>query len=89
MKTLNVTSSEDLQEKVNDVEVVGNPDLWQLLCKASSQSQGWMKSCKAMQLISGCLVQVTTQQWDSVAEAITFVPGAKIEDDINNGRKLV
>jgi hypothetical protein len=35
---------------------------------------------------------VTTQQGDNVAEAITFVPGVKIEDidgDKANGRKLV
>ena len=46
-----------------------------------------------MQLGSGCLVQVTTQQRNpdgsyALAEAITFVPGAGITEDANNGRKL-
>jgi hypothetical protein len=52
-----------------------------------------MKSTKAMQIDGvGCVVQVTTQQGDNVAEAITFVPGVKIElidGDKANGRKLV
>jgi hypothetical protein len=53
-----------------------------------------MKSCKAMEVPGGCVVQVTTQQKNSdgsyaVAEALTFVPGVKIVPDENNGRKLV
>lgn len=88
-KSLDVTSVEDAKQKVSDVVVVGNGDMFQLLCKASSKSQGWMKSCKAMETPHGCVVQVTTQQGDNVAEALTFVPGVKISPDINNGRKLV
>jgi hypothetical protein len=48
-----------------------------------------MKSAKAMQTPSGCVVQVTTQQGGNIAEALTFVPGVKIAEDINGGRKLV
>jgi hypothetical protein len=53
-----------------------------------------MKSAKAMQTPQGCVVQVTTQQRNpdgshSVAEALTFVPEARISGDINGGRKLV
>jgi len=68
--------------------------MFALLCKASSQVEGWMKSTKAMQVPCGCIIQVTTQQrnpdgsW-AVAEALTFAPGVKIADDINGGRKLV
>ena len=88
-KSLDVTSVEDAKAKVSDVVVVGDGNMFQLLCKASSKSQGWMKSAKACQTPIGCLVQVTTQQGDHVAEALTFVPGAEIADDINGGRKLV
>lgn len=90
-KALNVTSVEDAQSgKVNDIEVVGDGNTFQLLCKASSKSQGWMKSAKAMEIPGvGCVVQVTTQQGDNVAEALTFVPDVMIVDDINGGRKLV
>ncbi len=93
-KSLDVTSVEDAKAKVSDVKVVGNGNTFQLLCKASSESQGWMKSAKAMETPSGCVVQVTTQQKSAdgtyaVAEALAFVPGVKVADDVNGGRKLV
>lgn len=88
-KALNVQSVEDAKTKVSDIQVVGNGDMFSLLCKASSQSQGWMKSAKAMEVPGGCVVQVTTQQGDNVAEALTFVPGVKIGEDVNGGRKLI
>ena len=41
----------------------------------------------------GCVVQVSTQQGDNIAEALTFVAGVKIKDFIVDGvvvsRKLV
>lgn len=89
-KTLDNADVAQVKAQVPDVKVVGNGDLWQLLCKASSKSEGWMKSTKAMQIGGlGCLVQVSTQQGNNVAEAITFVPGAAIVSDQNGGRKLV
>ena len=79
---------------MKDINVVGDGDMFRLLCKASSQAQGWMKSTKACEVPGGCIVQVTTQQRNpdgsyAVAEALTFVPGVKIAYDVNNGRKLV
>lgn len=90
-KALDVVSVEDAaQGKVSDIKVVGNGNTFQLLCKASSKKQGWMKSAKAAEIDGvGCVVQVTTQQGDNVAEALTFVPGVRIADDENGGRKLV
>jgi hypothetical protein len=88
-KTLHNCDADGTRKNVSDVKIVGNGDSFALLCKASSKSQGWMKSAKAMQTPSGCVVQVTTQQGDNVAEALTFVPGVKIVDDVNGGRKLV
>ena len=41
-KPLDVTSMEDVQKKVSDVKVFGNPGAWVLLGKASSEPQGWM-----------------------------------------------
>ena len=87
-KTLNVTSHKDIVSKVSDIEIFGG-DVWVLISKASSESQGWMKSTKAMQLGGiGVLVQVSTQQGGNVAEAITFVPGASICTD-ENGNKII
>lgn len=78
-KTLDATSTPDLKAKVGDVKVAGNPDAWQLVCKASSESQGWMKSTKAMEVSGlGVLVQVSTQRGDHVAEALCMVAGATI-----------
>jgi len=88
-KTLNGVDTQDVKKKVSDVVVKGNPDLFKLLCKASSKEQGWMKSSKAMEIAGiGCVVQVTTQQGDNVAEAVTFVPNVYIVPDINGGFKL-
>ena len=93
-KTLHNSDISGARVNVKDISVVGNGDMFRLLCKASSQSQGWMKSTKACEVAGGCIVQVTTQQRNpdgsyAVAEALSFVPGVKIADDENNGRKLV
>lgn len=92
-KTLDNTSIEDAKQKVSDIKVFGNGDLFQLISKASSESQGWMKSTKAMQVPNGCVVQVTTQQKNidftySIAEALTFVDGVKILVDENGNKYL-
>lgn len=80
MKSLHNTDANGTTKNVSDVQFFGNVDAWQLICKASSEQEGWMKSTKAMDIGTGCLVQVTTQQRNqngsySIAEAITFVPG--------------
>ena len=93
-KTLHNSDVSGATKNVSDLQVVGNGDMFQLLCKASSQEEGWMKSTKAMEVPPiGCVVQVTTQQKNpdgsyAVAEALTFVPGATIVVDDNNGRRL-
>lgn len=92
-KTLDNTNAAEAKEKISDIKVFGNGDLFTLICKASSESQGWMKSTKAMQTPRGCVVQVTTQQKNidgtySVAEALTFVPDVAINEDENGNRYL-
>ena len=93
-KTLHNSDVSGASKNVSDLNVVGNGDSFKLLCKASSEKEGWMKSTKAMDTGAGCLVQVTTQQKNRdgsyvIAEALTFVPGVKIVDDVNGGRKLI
>ena len=89
-KTLDITDTKDLSRKVSDVQVFGDPDTWQLICKASSKSQGWMKSTKAMLIPGvGVLVQVSTQQGDHVAEALCLVRGAGICTMLNGQLHLV
>lgn len=82
-KTISNTSASETAKNVKDVKFFGNGDAWKLICKAWSEEEGWMKSTKAMELPGGCLVQVSTQQDDIVAEALTFVPGVKLKIDEN------
>ena len=95
MKTLSNTDISGARKNVPDVQVFGDGDQWQLLCKASSESEEWMKSTKAMAAGSGVLVQVTTQQRNpdgtyAIAEALTFVPNVKIVGcSPPPGRKLI
>jgi len=82
-KALDNTSTADTQNTTNDIKVFGNPDLWVLICKASSKSQGWMKSTKAMQTSSGVFLRVTSEFTNkdgtkSINEAVSFAPGVEI-----------
>ncbi len=93
-KTLTNTTASQAKNNIKDIVFWGNGDTFKLIVKASSKEEGWMKSSKAMQIDGvGCVIQVTTQQWDNVAEAVTFVPGVKIEDVLVDGivvgRKIV
>ena len=87
-KTVNVVDTEDLVEKVSDVEVYGNPDTFVLVSKASSKSEQWMKSTKACNTATGVLIQVTTQQGGHVAEAMQFVPGEMYSQKLKKFRLL-
>lgn len=83
-KSLGATDVNGTKTLVSDLKTFGDGDMFNLISKASSEAQGWMKSTKAMEIPGvGCVVQVTTQQRNpdgsyALAEAITFVPGVKI-----------
>lgn len=83
-KTLGNTDINGTRKNVPDVDVFGDGDAWQLICKASSQSEGWMKSTKTMQIAGvGCLVQTETQQRNpdgsyALSQAVEFVPGINV-----------
>lgn len=83
-KSLGNTDINGTRKNVSDVVVYGNGDTFRLLCKASSEKEGWMKSTKVMDAMGGCVVQVTTQQRNpdgsyALAEAITYVPSCSFE----------
>jgi hypothetical protein len=95
IKSLENTSIADVKATTSDVVVYGNGDTFQLISKASSKSQGWMKSCKALEIPDvGCVVQVTTEfrnkdgEVSGCAEALTFVPGVKIAHNNIVGKYL-
>ena len=82
-KTVNNTDANGASKQVKDIEFWGNGDTFKLIYKASSKAEGWMKSTRALDVGNGCVVQVTTQQGDQFAEALTFVPGVTIIDEID------
>ena len=88
-KTLTHGSTTNVQDD-RRVVISGKPDLFVCIAKAYNKAEGWMKSTKAMEIKGvGCVVQVTTQQGDHVAEAVTFVPGVTIKVDDGGNRILV
>lgn len=92
-KDLGITEVRGAKANIPDLQVYGDGDTFALLCKASSQEQGWMKSTKVCNVPGGCIVQVTTQQRNpdgsyAVAEALSYVPGVQIDTEAEP-RKLV
>ena len=92
-KDLGITEVRGAKKNISDLVVYGNGDTFALLCKASSQEQGWMKSTKVCNVVGGCIVQVTTQQKNidmtySIAEALAYVPGCHIDLD-SEPRKFI
>lgn len=90
MKTLHNSDGSGARQNVPDIDLFGDGDTFKLICKASSKAEGWMKSTKAMQIDGiGCVIQVTTQQGDHVAEALCFVPDVEIKTDGEGFRRIV
>ena len=92
-KTMDISTVKTARENIPDLKVYGNGDTFRLLCKASSQEEGWMKSTKVCNVYNGCIVQVTTQQRNidgsyAVAEALTFVPSCHIDTE-SDPRRIV
>jgi len=92
MKSLDISEVKGAKENISDLKIYGDGDTFRLLCKASSEKEGWMKSTKVCNVPDGCIVQVTTQQINpdgsySCAEALAYVPGAQINVD-SNPRKM-
>ena len=98
-KTLENSDASGATKNVPDIKFFGDSDTFKLICKASSQKEGWMKSTKAMQCGSSVVVQVTTQQMNpdgsySIAEALTSVQNAILiekvgKDGVVSERKIV
>jgi len=94
-KTLNNFDTANTKDQVSDVKIFGNPDMWQLLCKASSLEEGWMKSTKGLAIDKvGIALSVTTQQKNqdgsyAIAESVTFIPNAKIIEIKDSQNKVI
>lgn len=92
-KTFHNSEVSGAKQNVSDLKIFGPSDTFKLISKASSANEKWMKSTKAMEIPEvGCVVQVSTQQGDNVAEALTFIPSVRIDvigGDPKNGHRLV
>lgn len=82
-KSLGNTDANGAIKNVKDIVFWGDGDTFKLISKASSVTEGWMKSTKAMQAGKSVVVQVTTQQRNpdgsySIAEALATVTNAII-----------
>lgn len=77
-KTLSNTKASQAKDNVPDIQFYGDGDTFKCLSKAWSKEEGWMKSTKAMNVPGGVVIQVSTQNFDNVAEAITFVPRVEV-----------
>jgi hypothetical protein len=83
-----VTRTADLRTPA--LKTFGNADAFKLLFKVAGDD--FVKSTKAMQVEGGCLVQVSTRErgpngW-AVAEALTFVPAARIVEELDDEGKV-
>ena len=92
-KDLSITEVRGARATIPDLVVYGDGDTFALLCKASSQAQGLMKSTKVANVPGGCVVQVTTQQRNpdgsyALAEALTYVPGVWLDHTADPRRLL-
>ncbi len=88
-KTLHNTCANEASKNISDIIFWGNGDAFKLISKASSETEGWMKSTKAMQAGNNVVVQVTTQQRNpdgsySIAEALTTVENVTLHETIVN-----
>jgi hypothetical protein len=89
-----VTSTAAAKAATADVRVTGNPDMWQLLAKAGSQSEGWMRSTKALQVGPHVILQVSERQKNadgsySIDNDLIRVENVRIVRDVKDGHKLV
>lgn len=93
-KSLHNTCSNGATKNVKDIVFWGNEDTFQLISKASSEAEGWMKSTKAMKCGKDVVIQVTTQQKNpdgsySVAEALTTAHNKKIVETTDKNGNVV
>lgn len=62
VRSLDASSPATAKAGIPDLKVWGDPDMLKLIAKASSESQGFMKTMKAVDLEGGVIVQFETQQ---------------------------
>lgn len=86
-RSLGITSTYQAIREIPDLKRDGNPNLYRMLGKASSEKQGFMRTTKAFE-IEGCGVFVlccTNQAGGNggraVSETSEYIPGVKLIED--------
>jgi len=93
-RPMGITNPEEARSVVSDIKVVGDPDFMSVLSKASSETQGWMKSTKAREVPGlGVLVQFTNRERNpdgsvSLTDSGVWIPGAFIQET-KDGHKTI
>lgn len=90
-RDLDISEIKGAKANIKDLKTFGDGDTFKLLCKASSEEQGFMKSTKVCNCAGGCIVQTSTMQRNedgtyAVAEALVWVPGNKINTEVDPRR---
>lgn len=99
-KPLHASPENPIESLTSDLVTFGDPHVWKLLCKASSDKYGWMKTTKGMTIPKvGVLVQTETQQRNAdgsyaLSQSTELVPDSRIDDVFDDkgnviGRMLV
>lgn len=68
---------------MKNTKEIGNSSMFQLLYKTETEE------VKALELSTGCLIQIVTRNKDNLATNLIFMPDVKIKDDVDNGKKLI
>ena len=66
---------------IDAVEQPINPELFRVLSRVVSATEGWTQTTKAMEIPGvGCVLQVTIRLGDTVTNTLSFIPGVKLVD---------
>ena len=68
-------------QPIGEIEQQINPELFRVLSRVASATEGWTQTTKAMEIPGvGCVLQVTIRFGDTVTNTLTLVPGERIVD---------
>jgi len=78
----------------SDLKFWGDPELFKLISRSSSLSEGWVRMVKAMQAGPNVMILTSTQQRNPdgtyvVSEALSLAPYGQIEEKRNEEGQVV
>lgn len=76
-RPLDVTDAQDAREKMPDIKIFGDGNLYELIGKDVNPQQNYMETLKGMDSPSGCHLQVEIRYGKVIAQAVVVIPNAK------------